>query len=71
MAVDDSDEVTPVASPQARRSSSAQRLGLVTCPKCKGDARVDCDLCNSGRMVAVDSAIAWTLAHGDTEPPTR
>jgi hypothetical protein len=65
----DDDDKTPVESPDARRrSSSSHRLGLVDCPKCKRDPRVDCDLCSNGRVVAVDVAIAWSMQHGDTDP---
>lgn len=67
--IPDDEDKTPVESPEARRrSSSATKIGIVPCPKCKRDARVDCDLCSNGRMVAVDSAIQWTMEHGDTEP---
>ena len=51
---------TPVRTP-----SGTLRMGLVPCPKCKKDARVDCDLClddegRPARYVPVDRAIHWT-----------
>lgn len=72
----DSDDSTPTP-PQT--PSAMHRLGLVACPKCKASgldagtgeplSRLPCDLCGGGRYIAVDAAIAWTLAHGDTDPP--
>lgn len=61
----DEEEKTPVRTP-----SGALRVGLVPCPKCKRDARVDCDLCvddqgRSARYVPVDRALEWDIEHGE------
>lgn len=61
----DDDEKTPVRTP-----SGTHRIGLVPCPKCKRDARVDCDLCldDQGRIVryvAVDVALQWSVENGE------
>jgi len=64
---DDSDSAGPKTPPQT--PSAMHKLGLVPCPKCRG-TRTLCDLCNEGGAVAVDTAIKWTLEHGDTEPPS-
>lgn len=64
-----------------RRASGQHSIGLVPCPKCKGSGldmhsgepleRLTCDLCNGGRVVAVDVGIKWSLEHADTEPPPK
>jgi hypothetical protein len=54
-----------------RSPSGAYRMGLRPCPKCKRDARQDCDLCardgRSSRYVPVDVAIEWIVSHGDDD----
>lgn len=75
---DDPDsERTPVQSPEARRRSSSAMRAPVKCPKCKGDTRVECDLCfnetvgSCTRFVPEGKAIEWSLQHADTDPPTE
>jgi len=64
----DKDELTPVETPVAKRASGQHTIGLVPCPCCKG-RKIACDLCVGVRMVGVDNAIAWKVAHADTDPP--
>lgn len=71
----DSKDLTPVESPDARRRRSSQSMRPpVKCPKCKGDARVECELCfnptigGCTRYVDEAKAIAWSMEHGDTDP---
>lgn len=57
----------PPTKPQT--PSAMHRLGLVPCPKCHGAGGYGdsaCTLCNGGKAVAVDAAIAWSVEH-DTE----
>lgn len=68
------DDLTPVESPEARRKSSSTLKAPVRCPKCKGDARTECDLCFSDlvggctRYIPEGKAIEWSLQHSDTDP---
>lgn len=66
--IDDNDDPpTPAQTP-----SALHRLGLVVCPKCKESTLgFLCDLCNGGRRVPVDQAIAWQISHGDTDPASK
>jgi hypothetical protein len=65
----DEDDLTPVESPQAKRSSGQHRMGDVPCPSCK-QKPIACDLCvgANNRMVSLTVALKWREAHRDTDP---
>ena len=58
---DDEADKTPPRTPSAQ-----QRLGLIVCPRCKGNGNdiehtTPCILCHGGKRVAVDKAIEYNL----------